>query len=80
MPWSPAQHRLFEAAAHDPKIAKSKGIPQAKAAQMASEGITKTGAPKTGRPNKGRPKTGAPRTGAPKTGLFKPKRQGLINR
>jgi len=39
MPWAPSQHRLFEAAAHDPKIAQSKGIPQAKAAQMASEGI-----------------------------------------
>jgi len=41
MPWSPAQHRLFEAAAHDSEIAKRKGIPQAKAAQMASEGIKK---------------------------------------
>lgn len=39
MPWNPAQHRLFEAAAHNPEIAKRKGIPQAKAAQMASEGI-----------------------------------------
>lgn len=39
MPWSPSQHRLFEAAAHNPAIAKRKGIPQAKAAQMASEGI-----------------------------------------
>jgi len=41
MPWSPSQHRLFEAAAHDPEIAKQKGIPQAKAAKMASEGIKK---------------------------------------
>ena len=39
MPWTLAQHRLFEAAAHNPEIAKRKGIPQAKAAQMASEGI-----------------------------------------
>ncbi len=39
MPWSPAQHRLFEAAAHDPGVAKRTGIPQAKAGQMASEGI-----------------------------------------
>lgn len=39
MPWSPAQHRLFEAAAHDPAIAKRKGIPQDKARQMASEGV-----------------------------------------
>lgn len=40
MPWTPAQHRLFEAAAHNPAIAKSHGIPQPKAASMASEGIT----------------------------------------
>lgn len=39
MPWTPAQHRLFEAAAHDPAIAKRKGIPQQQAATMASEGI-----------------------------------------
>lgn len=39
MPWTPVQHRLFEAAAHNPQIAKSKGIPVAKAAKMASEGI-----------------------------------------
>ena len=41
MPWTPAQHRLFEAAAHNPQIAAQKGIPQQKAAQMASEGIKK---------------------------------------
>ncbi len=39
MPWTPAQHRLFEAAAHNPEIAKRVGVPQAKASQMASEGI-----------------------------------------
>lgn len=39
MPWSPSQHRLFEAAAHDPEIAKRNGIPQQNAAQMASEGV-----------------------------------------
>jgi hypothetical protein len=39
MPWTPAQHRLFEAAAHNPSIAKTRGIPQQKASQMASEGI-----------------------------------------
>jgi len=39
MPWSPKQHRLFEAAAHDPSIAKRVGIPQGKAREMASEGI-----------------------------------------
>jgi hypothetical protein len=39
MPWTAKQHRLFEAAAHDPKVAKRVGIPQGKAAQMASEGV-----------------------------------------
>lgn len=39
MPWNPAQHRLFEAAAHSPQVAKSSGIPQEKAAQMAAEGV-----------------------------------------
>lgn len=41
MPWTPAQHRLFEAAAHNPAVAKKVGIPQQKAAHMASEGIKK---------------------------------------
>lgn len=39
MPWTPKQHRLFEAAARSPEVAKRTGIPQAKAAMMASEGI-----------------------------------------
>ena len=39
MPWTPAQHRLFQAAAHNPKIAKSHGLSQSKAQTMASEGI-----------------------------------------
>ena len=39
MPWTPAQHRLFEAAAHNPAVAQRVGIPQQKAAGMASEGI-----------------------------------------
>lgn len=39
MPWTPAQHRLFEAAAHNPAVAKRVGIPVQKASQMASEGI-----------------------------------------
>lgn len=39
MPWTPKQHRLFEAAAHNPEIAKKYGIPQQKASQMASEGV-----------------------------------------
>ena len=41
MPWTAKQHRLFEAAAHDPKVAKKVGIPQAKAKKMAHEGIKK---------------------------------------
>lgn len=39
MPWNPAQHRLFEAAAHNPQIAAQHHMPQAKAVQMASEGV-----------------------------------------
>ncbi len=39
MPWTPKQHRLFEAAAHDPSIAKKTGIKQEDASRMASEGI-----------------------------------------
>ena len=42
MPWSAPQHRLFEAAAHDPKIAKKKGISQKTAKKLASEGVKKT--------------------------------------
>ena len=41
MPWSPAQERLFQAAAHDPAVARRVGIPQDKAKQMASEGVKK---------------------------------------
>ena len=39
MPWTGPQHRLFEAAAHSPQVAARVGIPQQKAAQMASEGV-----------------------------------------
>ena len=39
MPWTAKQHRLFEAAAHNPAVAKRVGIPQQKAAEMASEGV-----------------------------------------
>lgn len=39
MPWTPKQHRLFEAAAHNPDVAKRVGIPMQKAQQMASEGV-----------------------------------------
>jgi hypothetical protein len=41
MPWTAAQNKLFRAAAHNPAIAKSSGIPQATASKMAHEGISK---------------------------------------
>lgn len=41
MPYNPAQHRLFEAAAHNPAVAKRVGIPVQTAAKMAHEGIKK---------------------------------------
>ena len=41
MPYTPSQNRLFQAAAHDPSIAKRVGIPQEKAKMMASEGVKK---------------------------------------
>jgi hypothetical protein len=52
MPWSAKQYRLFEAAAHNPRIAKERGIPQATAARMASEGVKVASQPKVG--SKGR--------------------------
>lgn len=45
MPYTPAQHRLFEAAAHDPAVAKRTGIPQQQASKMAHEGVKHTGSP-----------------------------------
>ena len=39
MPWTGKQHRLFEAAAHNPAVARRVGIPQGQAQKMASEGI-----------------------------------------
>jgi hypothetical protein len=39
MPWTPAQHRLFAAAAHNPEIARRKGIAQSDARRMMQEGI-----------------------------------------
>jgi hypothetical protein len=39
MPWTPKQHRLFMAAAHDPAIAAAHHMKPESAAQMASEGI-----------------------------------------
>ena len=41
MPYTLQQHKLFEAAAHDPKVAKKVGIPQETATKMASEGVKK---------------------------------------
>ena len=41
MPYNLQQHKLFEAAAHDPKVAKRVGIPQGTAQKMASEGVKK---------------------------------------
>lgn len=49
MPWTEKQHRLFEAAAHNSKVAKRTGIPQGKARQMAAEGVKKAPARKAGR-------------------------------
>lgn len=43
MPYSVKQHRLFEAAAHSPQVAKRVGIPMQKASKMASEGIKTDG-------------------------------------
>lgn len=39
MPWTAKQHRLFQAAAHNPEFARKVGIPQDKAKEMASEGV-----------------------------------------
>ncbi len=39
MPYTQKQHRLFEAAAHNPKVAQRVGIPVQQAQKMASEGI-----------------------------------------
>ena len=41
MPYTKSQNKLFRAAAHNPAIAKSSGIPQSQAAKMASEGVKK---------------------------------------
>jgi len=39
MPWSPKQNALFRLAAHNPKVAKERGIPMETAKRLASEGI-----------------------------------------
>lgn len=44
MPWNKKQHALFEAAAHNPAIAKSHGIPQTTASKLAHEGVKKDSA------------------------------------
>lgn len=41
MPYTAKQHRLFQAAAHSPKVAKRTGIKQSDAARMAHEGVKK---------------------------------------
>lgn len=41
MPYTAKQNRLFQAAAHDPKVAQRVGIPQEQAKKMASEGVKK---------------------------------------
>lgn len=40
-PYSESQHKLFEAAAHSPEVAKRVSIPQEQAKKMASEGVKK---------------------------------------
>ena len=37
MPWTRKQHKLFQAVAHSPELAKKTGIPQEKAEEMAKE-------------------------------------------
>ena len=39
MPFLPSQNALFRAAAHNPKIAKARGIPMSTARRLAGEGI-----------------------------------------
>ena len=39
MPWTAKQHRLFEAVAHNPKVAQKVGIPVSDAKRMAAEGV-----------------------------------------
>ena len=39
MPWSQKQNALFRLAAHNPQVAKERGIPMETAKRLASEGI-----------------------------------------
>lgn len=52
MPWTEKQHRLFQATAHNPQIAKKVGIPQQKAKEMAAEGVKNESLVKALRSNK----------------------------
>lgn len=46
MPYTPAQNRLFWAAAHNEAIAKEHGLSMGKAEELAKEGVKKTSKPK----------------------------------
>lgn len=39
MPYTKSQNKLFQAAAHNPAIAKKAGIPMKQASKMAKEGV-----------------------------------------
>jgi hypothetical protein len=39
MPYTLKQHKLFEAAAHNPAVAKAKGMSTATAKRLAKEGV-----------------------------------------
>ena len=41
MPYSPAQNRLFWAAAHNEAVAKEHGLSMGKAEELAKEGVKK---------------------------------------
>lgn len=41
MPWSEKQNALFRLAAHNPAVAKARGIPMETAKRLASEGVKK---------------------------------------
>lgn len=42
MPYTAKQNKLFRAAEHNPKIAKSAGIPQATAKKLAAQGVKRS--------------------------------------
>lgn len=41
MPWSEKQNALFRLAAHNPEVARERGIPMETARRLASEGVIK---------------------------------------